>query len=168
MKYLFLLPLLLIACGGSDEDGSSKSSLEQAMSDSPSGEVCVFGEVENIFVPANRGRGNDHGEWQEVDNRTYEPAFWWGDVNFDGVIADRADAKEAVKGIYIKQIESQPCPAVADIGIFPQGFGRDGFFTAEDINQWNKIKHGAAFQGGQHLICQSQCLIQNHMSPGNK
>ena len=173
MNYLIIIvaAFVLAACSESSEQRFSNLALteEDARALSPVGEVCISsGEIKDVFVPANRGRGNDNGEWQEIDNREFEPAYLYGDVDFDGQAGTRDDAMLAVKRIYVKQIESKRCPAVADIGIFPQGFGADGFYTAEDINQWNRIKHGESFQGAGKLICQSQCEIINHMSPGFK
>ena len=173
MNYLIIMmaAFAIAACTDSKESGSSTQPLTEAEARalSPVGEVCISsGELKDVFVPANRGRGNDRGEWREIDNRDFEPAYLYGDVDFDGRVATREDAMLAVKRIYVKQIESKKCPAVADIGTFPQGFGADGFYTAEDIYQWNQIKHGASFQGSGKLICQSQCEIINHLSPGFK
>jgi hypothetical protein len=160
-----------MGCSDADKvsDSATGMSLADAESASPIGMVCEFGNIENVFVPANRGRGNNNGTWVEVDNRTYEPAYLYGDVNYDGVAGTRDDAMLAVKQIYVKQIDSEPCPAVADIGIFPQGSGADGFYTAEDIYQWNQIKTGKqSFQFSGQVICESECQIQNHMSPQYK
>ena len=113
MKYLIpILAVISIAC--TDQDmASDQSSFATALAASPVGEVCVFGEIEEIFVPSNRGK-NGKGELREVDNRTYEPAFYRMDMNNDGLF-NRDDAQLATKRIYMKQIDSKPCPAQADI-----------------------------------------------------
>ncbi len=173
MKYLIiLLALTGLACSDNAEFASAEESStlteEEARALSPIGEICVTGEITEIFVPANRGRGNNKGEWREIDGRSFEPAFLYGDVDYDGVAGTTQDARLAVKQIYIKQIESEPCPAVADIGTFPQGEGPDQFYTAEDIYQWNQVKHGNRTLAQDFLVCQSQCEIQNHMKFKNK
>jgi len=174
MKYLLVIfsVLAVVACGTSSNEGASSetslSSEQEARDLSPIGEVCVFGAMEEVFKPANRGRGNNRGEWITVDNRTYEPAFLRGDVNYDGVAGTREDAMLGTKNIYVKQIENELCPAVADIGTFPQGLGADSFFTAEDIYQWNQVKKSGDYLLDEELICLNDCAIINHMAPGNK
>lgn len=146
---------------------------QDAIDISPTGDICTTGEIEEIFVPDNRGRGNNNGHWITVDNRVFEPAFLRMDVNYDGLL-NREDAMIAVKNIYVRQIENEICPAVADIGTFPQGFGPDGFLTSEDINQWHDARKNGVqekhFQllDSDKLICASECTIINHMKPGNK
>ena len=108
-------------------------------------------------MPTNRGRGNDRTETITIS----EPAFLRGDINSDGVV-DRNDAKLAVKGLF--KPENFDCPATADIGIFPQGAGSDGYFTAEDVYLWNKFKQGK-HEIQHELICAKDCAIVNHMDP---
>jgi hypothetical protein len=169
--------LIAVGCtseGNESQEGSedavytAKLTEEQARELSPVGEICVTGSIEEIFVPANRGRGNNNGEWVTVDNRVYEPAFLRGDVNYDGQVGTREDAMLGTKNIYVKQIENELCSAVADIGIFPQGLGSDSFFTAEDIYQWNQVKKTGEYKLGRELICQSDCAVINHLAPGFK
>ncbi len=169
---LILLSLCgLIACNSSNDGtltASSITSEQEARDLSPIGEVCVHGEIETVFQPSNRGRGNNKGEYIEVDNRTYEPGFLLGDSNYDGVSFTREDAMISVKNLYVKMIEKELCPSVSDIGLFPQGAGSDGFFTSEDIYQWNQVKKTGESLLEEKIICLSDCAIINHMKPGNK
>ena len=178
--FIFLTAVLaLVGCTGSEvnfsstdepsADGQAKLTEDEAREISPIGEVCVVGETFTVFVPANRGRGNDHGYEMTVDTREFFPAYLWGDVDNDGTAFTELDARQAVKKLYVRQIEDAECPAQADIGIFPQGFGIDHFFTAEDIYQWNQVKHGLnTGPEGNVTICQPTCEILNHMSPDFK
>lgn len=148
----------LVAC---DKKGQSESQTEnrgyssktEAQSASPVGNYC------EIQVPTNRGRGNDNYE------TVYYPAYLRGDVDGDGISFTRADAQLATKRIYVKQIENAECPAVADIGTFPQGLGPDGFFTAEDIVLWGEVKQGKLSPVNMGLVCGYDCTIVNHMDP---
>lgn len=180
MKTLIILTILGLATtlgcakfgtGGDNPEPtelSSKLTEGEARDQSPTGDICVEGEITEVFVPSNRGRGNNNGTWQTVDNRTFEPAYLRGDVNYDGVVGTREDAMLAVKQIYTKQIAQERCAAVADIGTFPQGLGADSFYTAEDIYQWNQVKKTGHYLLEQELICLSDCVIINHMAPGFK
>ena len=155
---LVITALLLSAC--TDEGGNSLvsrnmayDSASKAQSASPSGLYCETQE------PANRGRGNDN------TTVVYYPAYRRGDVDGDGQAFTRADAQIATKQLYVKQINNAECPAVADIGTFPQGLGPDGFFTAEDIVLWGDIKNGKLNPGDMGIVCGFDCEIKNHMAP---
>ncbi len=150
-------------CGAEDVETRK----ELAVLASPTGEFCEDGEVIRLFIPANRGK-NGKGEWVEVDNRTFEPGFRRMDVNFDGEFT-REDAQLATKNIYQKQLNSELCPAVADIAQFEGKFRYepDQFFTSNDVNAWREVAKTGNFPVTD-LICLSDCKIINHMDPDFK
>lgn len=177
-----LAMFLLSGCGSDDVEFSEASkkakdtdlgvdgftNKELAELASPTGEVCEFGEIIEIFIPANRGK-NGKGEFVTIDNRTYEPAYHRMDVNFDGLF-NKDDSALATKRIYQKQLNSEVCPAVADISQFEgeATFDPDTWFTSNDINLWRYVHKTGDFQLKDELICLSECEILNHMDPNFK
>lgn len=188
MRYQLLTALVLpflVACGekntqpqSSDrsisENEKTFTSESDAKSLSPTGDVClVSGEIKTTTecIPDNRGKNGKCTDTEvTTDTRIWEPAYLRGDVDFDGVSFTRDDAQLATKRIYVKQIDSQPCPAVADIapfeGIHDQ-YQADGYLTSNDINKWGDIKRGDN-PGDMGVVCLSQCAVINHMSPEYK
>lgn len=170
MKWILMIAAAaaLSACTNADPENKGMS-LEQALAESPSGEVCVFGDIEVVCLPTNRGKNGKCKE-TEIDNRTFEPAYYRGDVDFNGTIADRADSQLATKRIYVKQIESTPCPAAADISQHEgeARFEPDTWLTSNDINLWRYVHRTGDFPLRGELICQSQCAVINHMDPSVK
>lgn len=198
-----IMVTLIVGCTGGDAEFSDatlsakpdKHSPNQALIDaantiyedeqdarnaSPTGEVCLLrGEYkeETVCIPRNRGKNGKCDEQTIItDTREWVIAFARGDVDFNGTVGDRDDAMLATKQLYMKQLDSEPCPAVADItrhyGVTGRGdYDPDGFFTSNDVNLWGDVKRSGTLSfpdPTDRLVCANKCEIINHMSPDYK
>jgi len=170
---IFTLILFTISCTDSDFSGSDLASTiydteSEAITNSPAGVACpVSGEVKTECVPTNRGK-NGRCEDKEIDTRQWEIAYYRGDIDYNGTIADSRDIKLATKLLFVKAYDNQPCPAVIDITAFAGVSGRgefnpDGYLTSNDVNLWRYVKKTGDFPLRGDVICQSDCKIINHM-----
>lgn len=171
----YIAAVLAIGCssggGGQEDDGqgataASKYTEEEARNLSPVAEVCVTGEVEQVEMPRNRGRGNNHTETVTVDNREYFPAYIRGDINFDGQV-NREDSMIANRKLYKRAYQTE-CPAVFDVGGDIKTYVPDGWLTAQDLWIFNELKTKGVINFPTDLICSFDCDVIDHMDPSNK
>ena len=150
----------LVGCGDDNGQGETKKELvfESKIEADTASAINLSCERTEV-VPVSRGRG--HGVKSETITYYY-PAYLRGDVNNDGTIT-REDALMATKQLF--KAEGIECPAVADVGGYPQTLTPDGFFTSQDIYLFNQYKTTGVILWPQDVICGYDCEIPNHMTP---